>query len=418
MAIDTGKKRAAAILQMRIVLPDGDTDAADRAALTGVYLEPVVSPIEPYRPGPLTGCVLGCHDVEVYLMDFCGRRTLFDLTDFASFTKYDRKLDDDSEFELSLHLTGDSNGIACCEYLSDTRTWHHELMVVRNGETVWGPGPLVTITIQREIAHLVARDIIAWLDVRLVHNDYDFHQVDLTTIAETIIVDALTMGKAATLPAKDRDACILDFATFVPSGKLGDRQITKNQQTGGEVLRALAADGLDFTVVNRSLYVGADFAFGPIGPLRDEDFLVDLEVTEHGLAAATHQYVAGGVGRTGECGGVDDYFGLIERAVEGQAASITQSELDRMACERLATSNPPPLTVNVPSGAGLAPTAPVCPATLVPGTLVDLDIQDLCRPALVRQRITAVEFRADENGELVGVTIAPIGESQLAGATA
>lgn len=342
-------------------------------------------------------------------MDFCGQRVVCDLTDAVSFTKYGRELDDDSELEITVHLTGDAAGDTCCECISNTRTWRNELMITRDGEPIWGPGPIVNITIQREIAHLIARDVVAWLDVRAVHTDYTFDQVDLATIAQTVIVDALTLGPAASLPPDKQDACILGLASFSPTGKPGDLVVKANTQTAGEVLRELAQSGLDFTVVKRSLIVGANFAFGPIGPLRDEDFMGDLEVTEHGLAAATKWYESGAPGVSGTCGGVDPYFGLIERAVEGQSNALTSAELNRMACERLAISNPPPLTVNVPPGSGLSPNAAVCPEVLVPGTLVDLDIQELCRPAIVRQRITAVEFRSDDNGELVAVTIAPQG---------
>jgi hypothetical protein len=416
VAIDTAAKRSAAILHRGVVQPDGTLNAANRASLAFVYFEvPAVLPV--FRPGPLSGCVLGYGETEVYLMDFCGKSVLFDLTDAFSFLKYARELDDDSETEISLHMTGDSVGDACCEVLANTRTWRHEILVVRNGEPIWGPGPLITITIQREIAHLVARDIVAWLDVRAIHTDYDFHQTDLTTIAETVIVDALTMGPAASIPAATRDACILDLATFTPTNKFTDLQVVANQQTAGEVLRSLAGQGLDFTVINRSLVVGADFAWGPVGPLRDEDFLVDLEVTEHGLSAATQVYLTGATDVHGECGGVDPYFGLIEQAIEGQATTATQADLDRLACERVAALNPPPLTINVPAGATISPAAPLCGANLVPGTMVDLDIQDLCRPALVRQRINAVEFRLDDNGEQVGVTIAPMGDPALADQT-
>lgn len=417
MAIDTEAKRSSAILHRRMPMPDGSVDAIDRWALAGVYLvAPAVVPL--FRPGPIAAGTLGCPDTRVYIMNFCGDGIKCDVTDQVSFLKYDRQLDDDSEAEFSIHMPGDASGAACCECVGEIRTWRHELMVVRGDEVVWGPGPLVTITVQREIAHFVARDIVAWLDVRVVHNDYDFHQVDLATIARDVVEDALTMGDAAQIDYDDRDACILAFATFQQTGKKADLKITANQQTAGEILRSLAGQGLDFTVVNRSLYVGADFAFGPIGPLRDEDFVGDLEVTEHGLAAGTKQYVSGGASLTGTAGGVDPYFGLIERAVEGQAASETQADLDRIAAERVAGTNPPPVTVNVPSDSALAPTAPVVPAALVPGSLVDLDIQDMCRPALVRQRLTAVEFRLDENGEQVAITVAPVGGAQLALETA
>jgi hypothetical protein len=355
-------------------------------------------------------CVLGCPETRWLITDFCGGKTLCDVTDNVTFSKWGRELDNDSQVEVSIHLEGDAAGDACCECLAGLRTWRNEIMAVRDGDIVWGPGPLVTIQIQRHIAHLVARDApIAWLDRRLVHNDYSFVDVDMATVAQTVVEDALLEGLAAELPASVRDACILDFATFTDTGKPVTLEIRANTKTGGEVLRDLAQTGLDFTVVNRALYVGSGFQFGPIGPLRDADFAEDLMVAERGLAAATNWYVSSD-NEQGQCGGVDEFFYLIERGVEGQPASTSVDSLSREACDRLAGSNPPPLIVTVPSEGQLTQTAPVCPRSLVPGTMVDLAIGELCRPATVRERLTSVRFTNDGTGERAGITLAPVGE--------
>lgn len=361
------------------------------------------------RLTPQSPCVLGCPETRVYIVDHCGGQTICDVTDNMTFLKWGRELDNDSEVELTLHLEGDAGGKGCCECLSNLRTWRHELMVVRGGDVVWGPGPLVTISIQRHIAHIVARDVTAWLDVRLIHNPYEFVGVDLTTIAQTLIEDALLLGDAVQIPRATRDACILDYATFTASGKYTDFTIEANKRSAGEVLRELASQGLDFTVVNRALYVGADFAFGPIGPLRDDDFAEDLLAAEHGLAAATKWWVSSDNAQ-GSAGGVDPYFGLIERGVEGQPAATSVTDLSREASDRLQGTNPPPFIVTVPSEGQLSPGAPVCSETLIPGTLVDLAINELCRPASLRERLTSLRVVLDEKGERVGITLAPLGE--------
>jgi predicted amino acid-binding ACT domain protein len=376
------------------------------------YLEPALPSQRPATP-PATvvrSCLLGCPDTRVYITDFCGGTIIGDISDNVTFLRWGRELDDDSEAEITLHIEGDGRGDGCCEILEKIRTWRNEIIIVRDGDVVWGPGPLVTIQIQRHISHLVARDApMAWLDNRLVHTDYEFKSVDLATIAQTVVEDALTLGLATELPPQIRDACILDFATFTETGKSTDLEVRANTQTGGEILRNLAQKGLDFTVVNRALYVGAEFSFGPIGPLRDEDFQEDLQVTEHGLAAATNWYVSS-ESTQGHCGGVSDFFGLIESGVEGQEAETSVADLNREACDRLIATDPPPLIVTVPGEGLLAPTAPVCPDNLVPGSLVDLAIRELCRPASVRERLTSVRFVADERGERAGITLAPLGE--------
>ena len=375
--------------------------------------EPPPPPIQrqpdPRPPLADDSCILGCPETRVYAMDFCGANVICDLTEHVTFAKWGRELDDESEVEVTVHLPGDASGAACCECIAKLRTWRNEIMIVRGGEVVWGPGPIVTIGIQRQLVHITARDIVAWLDVRLVHNAYNFVQVDLATIAQTIVEDALLEGAARDLPADVRDACILDFATFTETGKLRDMEILANRRSAGEVLRELATQGLDFTVVNRALYVGADFAFGPVGPLFDDAFQEDLLVAERGLAAANKWWISSDTTQ-GSCGGPDEFFGLIERGVEGQAAATSVQDMTDEACDRLRISFPPPLIVTVPSEGQLSQIAPICPRQMVPGTLVDLAIGELCRPATVRERLTSVRFTIDEHGEHPGITLAPMGE--------
>jgi hypothetical protein len=378
-----------------------------------VRVDPLLQPTPPMPPvlparAPAKR-MLGRPASRVFLMDRQGTRVVADLTDSASFIQWSRALDDVSELELSLHLRGDALGRACAATVREVHTWHHELIVVRGGEAVWGPGPIVTKgPAASRLVHLVARDVVAWLDVRLVHNDYTWKQADVTEIARTCIADALTKGLAATMPFEQADVGILRSAVFYPAGKPVDYEVKANQQTAGEILRDLATKGLNFTCLNRALIVGGDFGFGPVGPLRDDDFEGDLEVTEHGLAAADHWFVTGGVGKQGEWGGVDGYYGLIESGVEGEAATENDQELSRLAYERWTQGFPPPVTVNVPADGSFAPDAPVSVDDLIPGMLVDLELRETSTPIHTLQRITAVQAQTGDNGpEKIAATLAP-----------
>jgi hypothetical protein len=51
----------------------------------------------------------------------------------------------------------------------------------------------------------------------------------------------------------------------------------------------------------------------------------------------------------------------------------------------------------------------VCPRVLVPGTMVDFSIRELCRPAVVRQRLTSLRVTVDDKDESFGITTAPLG---------
>lgn len=353
---------------------------------------------------------LGRAESRVFLMDQMGRRVVEDLSGVTSFLSYGRELNSDSELELSLHVKGNQYK-KCLEAVQRMSTWRHELMVIRGDGLTWGPGPIVTIGPgQKTIAHIVARDVIAWLDVRMVHEDHSYKQVDVVDVARHLIVDGLTKGKAAQMPTVVRDVGILSDAEFTPAGKPVDFEVKSNQRTVGECLRDLSEKGLTFMCLGRKLVVGGDFAFGPVGPLKDEHFYGPVETSEHGLLAVTNQHVTGGVGKQGEWGGPDDYYGLIEVGVEGEAATNNPVELTRMARERWRQGFPPPVSVNVPSEGGLRPTAPITQDQLVPGTAVHLELLEVLRPVVATHRITQVDFSAgNDAAEQIAATFAPLG---------
>lgn len=346
-------------------------------------------------------CVLGCGEYRVVIVNRCGTSVLCDVTQNVTGLAWGRVLDDTSQVQFTVGLTGDES-TACCNCLGDTRSWIHSVVLYRDGKQVWGPGPITNILYTRSQVVVTARDISAWLDARVIHNNYDFRDTAVTTVARTLIEDALSPD----------DPCDLLTALSVTRSAdptLINKKADTNSGYAGDVLRDLARNYLDFTVIGTRLLVAEELQFGPFATLRDEHFLVDLEVEERGAETATKWWVAGddisGDGVLGSCGGHDPFYGLIERIVSEDSVK-TQANADQASCNHLRGSNPTPIYVNIPEGASLSPEAPVCFEQLIPGALYDVILEGYCRRLRVRALLTALTVTLDPD-EKVGVTLAP-----------
>jgi hypothetical protein len=109
---------------------------------------------------------LGCGQYDVFFMTRCGGNYVCKadgVTDIA----FTRKLNDTSTAEITVAIGDVSNG--CCECLASINPWQHEIIIFRNGVSVWA-GPIVDIEfdLSSETAKFRARDLSAWLDRRVI----------------------------------------------------------------------------------------------------------------------------------------------------------------------------------------------------------------------------------------------------------
>lgn len=351
---------------------------------------------------------LGCGTYRVLITERCGGRVICELTDMMSALTYNRLMDDTSEAQAVINLSGDGgNTSACCACLGDTRTWLHSMLIYRDEEIVWGPGPVYNLLYRKDTVTVTARDVSAWLDVRVVHHEYtkalgtDFVQKPIDYIVRTILTDALSAEDPCNLVS------MLDVGS-IPA--LMDKEASIGDGYAGDILRDLARNVLDYTVVGNRIIIREQLSFGPYSHLHDEDFQTEIEVEERGAEAGTKWYVNGS-GVYGSCGGEPEhiqYLGLIEQ-VDSEDQITDLNAVKSAACSRLQGSNPAPLYVNVPDGARLSPSAGVTMNQLIPGTLVDVSLRDICRAVTVRQRLTAVHVTVTDGDEAIGVTLSPLG---------
>lgn len=345
---------------------------------------------------------LGCGEYALFIRGRCGDKQRGALGTFQSL-EWGRLQDDTSLAEVEIALAGEA-GDACCELMSNVRTWHDNLAIFRNpGDLVW-EGPLTWIETGRSTLKLRAHDVTAWLDERWVFPGID-HSIDsgdgpkdLTQIAREVILPAL---------ARD-DPCV--ETSFTDSGIRGERKIEAYSQYAGDALRDLARTGIDFTALGRRIYVGLTTGLPQVlGVLREDHFLTDVTIVEDGLATGNRWGVEGkDAAIRGFFGDGDDYYGLHEKLAKED--SILDADSARVsAFQRWSETRRPPTYVVVPPNAQLSPEAPVEIGALVPGTLVNLDVASGCRQVQATQRLNSLTVHADAEGESVQLTLSPIG---------
>jgi hypothetical protein len=350
----------------------------------------------------MADCVLGCATNRVIITDQCGGQTICAFDGEIGDVEYGRTMDDTSEAKFTVYLTGGPSGAACCKCIGGVRSKIHAVTIYRQDDLVWGPGRITNIVERHGSITITARDVTEWLDARVIHHDLNFVGVPARDIALAIIQDAM---------APDDPCGIAEKVIQVGGpGPLIDKSYAAGRVYAGDALRELARTSIDYTASGLAIVLGDVLSFGPFGVLGDEDFQTEIEVEERGIEAATKWYANGDTVQ-GVAGGLDPYYGLIEQITD-ESDIIAQAEADSASAGRLESSNPAPLYINIPDGAGLSPKAPVCFEKLIPGSLYDVDLRNRCRPVNQRFRLTALKVtESGSNSENVGVTLSPEGTS-------
>jgi hypothetical protein len=324
---------------------------------------------------------LGCCEHRVVLVGRCGYPPVGDLTTVDM--DYERVLNDTGSATFTFAPGDDTD---CCERLGQLQCWAHELLIFRCSELVW-LGPVVDIKWKRDTVTVEARDISAWLDFRIIHNDYEFIATDLGEIAMTLLEDAF--GPTEQNPGGSDDACIMD-----------NIQIPRNG-AGNPEIGVLA----DFKVTACLAYMG--------------DVL--LEIEQRGLDAANYVCASGQedpithlpVSATYAIN--DNYYGRLERLMTLDHATDDDAALSA-ATSRVESSSPPPLFINVPDGAQLNPETGITFSQLVPGQTFNLLIDEACKRVTQQLRLSHVHVVDNSaDGEKIGVGFSPLGST---GATA
>lgn len=337
---------------------------------------------------------------QVIVTDRRGQVPVGELEDITQIT-WARELNVTSQANISVP------GIECCGLLDDgvLGVVGRHLMIVRDGITVWGPGPIMSI--DYAAGEIIARDVSEILQERIIHNALCFDPscggvaTDATAIASAIVTDAL-------LPD---DPNVLAFVQVIPGAQVVERSYTPNDAYSLDAIQALTQQALiKFTVLGRKILIGPQGTpFGTTQTLTDDAFTDLNNVVEDGFNLVTRAVVQGNT-VTGSAGGVDPFYGLVEFLSAKDDSIVSAAAATTAAQQIVNASNPAPVYLQVPDGSILSPDAPVDINDLVPGVNIPLLVTESCRQLsdtlpLARLQVTFSAL----NGEQVRITVAPDG---------
>lgn len=327
--------------------------------------------------------------------------------------RYGRRLDQTSDAGVTLGLDA-LRDEDCCYALSVMRAWEHELVVYRSPgvgepyELAW-VGPVGDPTFGEQSVDIPARDLSYWFERRVMPTTRTFTDVDLGTIFEQIVTDALSRDTSPNITVSTSNI-----------GVTGTRSIVATEYPrAADLLSELARTGIDWTMLAREMLAGGEEVPTPsIGTLTD-DVLAQRRLVELGTQAASEAIVIGSSGTeantpiVGVAGGIGADIGLVqtvrtESEIKDAGSAVVAAQGD------IELYDPPPFNVD----GRLMPETAITFNELVAGARVDARLTFACREISQVMRMLTLDVSAasDPAGgqtEEVTVTLQSLGATDL-----
>lgn len=362
--------------------------------------------------------MLDCvQDHEVYIYERGGENRLGKLNDIES-VKWTRLVDDISACDISLSTRACSAQADLINFIEPGR---HEFRVYRGGEQVW-EGP---VTRQSDTAAGIAfsaKDVMHYTErliMRAAYNNAYPNIITATQRALNVLTGELTRKDTAELAVGLPSVNMLPYVEIHPM--TGEAQTSAStlpyQFYVADHIRDLCINGgINYTVIGRATHLwDTSFGLGQAPLVTEKDFLGVLNVTSYGMELATYDGVSDGQGGFGDSGGVDDYYGLVERLTPAYgiannapgAPLPTQAALVSQAVRDLVGRNPTPVQVRIPDNSSLNPNGALSISDLVPGNHIPLRANIGVRVIEQMQKLKSVTVTEDSTGEKIGVVMYP-----------
>lgn len=321
--------------------------------------------------------------------------------------RYGRALDDMTSASAAVPAT--TTGTRVARRIGSVDAFEHELVIYRGEEVGW-LGPLRQPTWTPSGVGLEAMDVFEWFERRKLPVDRTFTQVDLAEIFASLIDDAMAPDPSPGIVVQPR-----------PTGILGDRAVLASaNRMAADALRELARNGVDFTVIGRTVRCGGEeVGAASLGPLLNQHFVFSdstPQVVGAGEYLATEATVTGatqpsrGASLSATAGGVDERLGLVQR-VFNESAIADLDSLGHAALTRWEMLGRTPYFVT----GVLRDSAPGLDA-LVPGAVADVDITVGAKRVERRMRLSKVNVTVTNSeagmAETVRVELIPLGTTE------
>lgn len=355
---------------------------------------------------------------KAFIMERGGRSRIGELLDLTK-VKWNRLRDDISEGEVDLSFNSLNRQADLIEKLE---TGRHELCVYRGKNRVW-EGPITLAQYTRTGLTLKAKDVMHYATQTIMHAAYDssYPNIEFCTSRAKRIMLAEFSRKESLDPPYNIVPFIVEH--HFPTDARTSRSTLPYQTTVFEHIDDMAAKaGMDYTVVGRAIHLWDTSR--PLSQSRvvtENDFNGDVYVSAYGSELATLAASTDGQGNYATAGGIDPYYGEVEKLFtaydeETDESLPTQDELQSQASRNLAGRMPTPVQVRVPDGVSINMNGVLTIDDLVPGVYVPLLATLNARPISQMQKFDKIECEETKDGEVITATLFPASRADDEGA--
>lgn len=314
-----------------------------------------------------------------------------------------RRLSEMSNAETTCDVpdpNGSSAARAVRALLGSAEAWEHELSLWRDSVEVW-VGPITEPDPGRDDIVIRARDLFQWFERRLLEEDLTHTDEDLAAIFADYAVTAL---------ARD-DSPNISF-NVGSAGMTTSRAVAASPPSyASDEMRSLAREGVEFTMLGRTLYVAAEIPSALTLPKLTNEWFVPDRSPRRGIDMASEWVVQGATlaGQTvvGRAGGIDERYGLVQQRAS-ENSIVTEAGATQAAESRYAHLGRPPRSLT----GQLLPEAPVEFANLVPGVPWEVEVSIGVHHVAATMRLSSVDFgQSPEGGERITIGLVPVQEA-------
>lgn len=346
-------------------------------------------------------CVLGNPGYRVFLQGRGGTGGKQELeTESGAAT---RALDNISYAQVAVPANSE-----CCGYLENAEPLAHEIAVWADtepgGDPLW-VGPITQVDDDGDKVTIIAGDLATWFELRVLHEDHDWKDVDVGIAFMDVVNDALFGG-----PVEDNPGIVFDLEPVgVPYTAAMPLSVRRYAITA---IDSLAERGLDWTMIGRTLVTRPHTATPQAATLTHRHFLKRPKTRRTSETYANAWYVVGNGGAAGAALNPSEFgYGLVER-IETDALITTNAEADSFAASLVAGSSIGAFID--PSGVTtLAPNAPLSLDQLQPGLVYGLALPG-CPGVSEYLRMSDVRFKWTVGGSQIQVGFEPVSSIELA----
>lgn len=323
--------------------------------------------------------------------------------------EYGRVLDGISTATVDLITAGAD----CCGQLGAVDHWNTELVItaanpVNGRDDVLWRGPVRKPIFRRGSVTIEATDVLSWLQVRMLEQDFDLASQDVSDIFITLATYALEKGG---------DPPTYSFLRY-DSGTVEARKVEAAAlRMAWNVVTEMLEAGLDVTAFGSRIVVGVP-NFTALN-LTDNDVLGSVEVTKDGdaylnraIGNASRDIV--GIWPAGPPAGQNGYPLVEGVVVDSQLPDIASAQAAAKARHDFAAAGV--RRVRASGGLVLLPSSGIDPRSLVPGQLINFAATETCYAANETLRLGKLTVVVEKGRETATIDLQPVGGTEASAA--